>query len=304
MNTHWCPTRRTCRWSRPRTCRRGFTEAQRGQPGGFIGDPDVMDTWATSSLSPQIVGGWERDPDLFARVFPMDLRPQAHEIIRTWLFATVVRSRAEHGTLPWHTADDLRLDRGEGEREDFEVKGKLCHRSERAARQVRRGRRALLVRLRPAGRGPGARRGSDEGWSAPGDQAAQRFAVRARLRPATSPSLQDVTEPLDRAMLARLSTVVDSATAAFVDYDHTGALVATEAFFWEFCDDYIELVKERAYGLGPTSSGRGVERRGRRRLRGPAGGASARSTVLGRVPVGTSCVAWHSCGCSRRSCRT
>ncbi len=56
-------------------------------PGGFVGDPDVMDTWATSSLSPQIAGGWERDPDLFARVFPMDLRPQAHDIIRTWLFS-------------------------------------------------------------------------------------------------------------------------------------------------------------------------------------------------------------------------
>src|SRR5690606_12040723 len=68
----------------------GFDESQRGQPGGFIGDPDVMDTWATSSLTPQIAGGWERDPDLFARVFPMDLRPQSHEIIRTWLFGTVV----------------------------------------------------------------------------------------------------------------------------------------------------------------------------------------------------------------------
>ena len=72
-------------------------------PGGFTGDPDVMDTWATSSLTPQIVSGWERDPDLFARTFPMDLRPQAHEIIRTWLFATVVRAHYEHGTLPWRT---------------------------------------------------------------------------------------------------------------------------------------------------------------------------------------------------------
>ena len=48
-----------------------------------------MDTWATSSLTPQIAGGWEDDPDLFARVFPMDMRPQAHDIIRTWLFSTV-----------------------------------------------------------------------------------------------------------------------------------------------------------------------------------------------------------------------
>ena len=82
----------------------GYTESQRGTPGGFVGDPDVMDTWATSSLTPQIAGGWEEDPDLFGRVFPMDLRPQAHEIIRTWLFATIVRSELEHGSLPWSDA--------------------------------------------------------------------------------------------------------------------------------------------------------------------------------------------------------
>src|SRR5438445_27210 len=69
----------------------GYRAEQRGQTGGFIGDPDVMDTWATSSVSPQIVCGWPDDADLFARTFPMDLRPQAHDIIRTWLFSTVLR---------------------------------------------------------------------------------------------------------------------------------------------------------------------------------------------------------------------
>src|SRR5690348_15206831 len=82
----------------------GYDESQRGRPGGFIGDPDVMDTWATSSLSPQIAGGWLDYPDLFARVFPMDMRPQSHEIIRTWLFSTVLRSHTEHGVLPWRQA--------------------------------------------------------------------------------------------------------------------------------------------------------------------------------------------------------
>ena len=74
----------------------GYTEAQRDVPGGFTGDPDVMDTWATSSLTPQIATGWGEDDDLFARTFPMDMRPQAHEIIRTWLFSTTVRSHLEH----------------------------------------------------------------------------------------------------------------------------------------------------------------------------------------------------------------
>ena len=66
----------------------GYRPDQRDVPGGFSGDRDVMDTWATSSLTPQIAGRWEEDPDLFARVFPMDVRPQAHDIIRTWLFST------------------------------------------------------------------------------------------------------------------------------------------------------------------------------------------------------------------------
>ena len=82
----------------------GFTEDQRNQPNGFMGDPDVMDTWATSSLTPQIAGGWERDEDLFNRVFPMDMRPQAHEIIRTWLFSSVVRADLENDELPWQHA--------------------------------------------------------------------------------------------------------------------------------------------------------------------------------------------------------
>ena len=71
---------------------RGYDEAQRGQPGGFIGDPDVMDTWATSSLTPQIAGGWTTDEDLFERVYPYDLCTHAHDIIRTWLFSRVVRA--------------------------------------------------------------------------------------------------------------------------------------------------------------------------------------------------------------------
>ncbi len=63
-----------------------------------------MDTWATSSLTPLIASGWPADVDLMARVFPMDLRPQAHEIIRTWLFYSVLRAEAELGVLPWQHA--------------------------------------------------------------------------------------------------------------------------------------------------------------------------------------------------------
>src|SRR4029077_5540657 len=84
--------------------RPGYTDDQRGLPGGFVGDPDIMDTWATSSLTPEIATGWEDDPDLFGRTFPMDLRPQAFEIIRTWLCSPSVRSHFEFDALPWTDA--------------------------------------------------------------------------------------------------------------------------------------------------------------------------------------------------------
>ena len=98
------PPTSSCRSIRRPMCRTAIAPEQRGVPGGFVGDPDVMDTWATSSLTPQIVCGWPDDPDLFARTFPMDLRPQAHDIIRTWLFDTVLRAHLEHDSLPWTNA--------------------------------------------------------------------------------------------------------------------------------------------------------------------------------------------------------
>ncbi len=231
----------------------GYAEAQRGKPGGFIGDPDVMDTWATSSLSPQIAGGWEHDPDLFSRVFPMDLRPQAHEIIRTWLFATVVRSRAEFGQLPWHTADISGWIVAKHNEKLSKSKGN----STSGPNELLDKYGADAVRYWSASGRPGVDTVLDEGQMKVGRRLATKLLNASRFvlgLSAPAPSLGDVTEPLDRAMLARLSTVVTSATGALEEYDHTGALTTTEAFFWEFCDDYIELVKERAYGDGSSSA--------------------------------------------------
>ncbi|HZA20206.1 MAG TPA: valine--tRNA ligase, partial [Actinomycetota bacterium] len=81
-----------------------YNEDQRGEPGGFTGDPDVFDTWATSALTPLIPSGWPDDMARHERLYPNDLRPQAHEIIRTWTFVTITRSYLEDGSIPWYHA--------------------------------------------------------------------------------------------------------------------------------------------------------------------------------------------------------
>ncbi|MEH0939101.1 valine--tRNA ligase [Micromonospora psammae] len=229
----------------------GFDESRRGRPGGFVGDPDVLDTWATSSLTPQIVGGWETDPDLFRRVFPMDLRPQGHDIIRTWLFATVLRSHLEFGALPWR---------------DVELSGWILD-PDRKKMSKSKGNvvtpLALLeqhgsdaVRYWAANGRPGMDLAFDTAQLKVGRRLATKLlnASKFALGLGAADALRaPATTPLDTAMLAELSGVVTAATSALDSYDHTAALQATEAFFWRFCDDYIELVKERAYGTGPAA---------------------------------------------------
>src|SRR6185437_4785400 len=228
----------------------GYTAAQRDQPGGFTGEPDIMDTWATSSLTPQIACGWEDDPDLFAQTFPMDLRPQGHDIIRTWLFSTVVRSHYEHGSLPWqHVALSgwiLDPDR----KKMAKSRGNVVVPTEMLEQYG-----ADAVRYWAAS----ARPGIDTAFDPSQMKIGRRLAVKVLnackfafgLPPA--PADAEVTEAIDRAMLAQLATLIDDATSAFENYDYARALQATEEFFWRFCDDYLELVKVRAYQNGPDS---------------------------------------------------
>ncbi len=221
----------------------GYTAAQRDQPNGFGGDPDVMDTWATSSLTPQVAGGWLEDPALFERLFPMDLRPQAHDIIRTWLFSTVLRAELEHQRLPWaHTAISgfvVDPDRKKMSKSKGNVVTPLALLEEHGSDGVRY--------WAASGRA-GTDTTFDPGQMKVGRRLAMKLLNAARFALLQAEPQGPITEPLDRGMLTALAALVEESTEQLEAYDYARVLERAETFFWAFCDDYLELVKSRRYG--------------------------------------------------------
>lgn len=229
----------------------GYTEEQRDRPGGFTGDPDIMDTWATSSMSPQINSHWDTDPERHKKLFPMDLRPQAHDIIRTWAFSTIVKAWMHEDSIPWkHIAisgwmvnpDKKKMSKSKG---NTVTPGHLL--DEYSADGVRY--RCAKARL-------GSDTVFDEQIFKVGKKLvtkvfnAGKFVLMQLERVGANPqelTLSDISEELDLALVEHLREVITKATNAYMKFDYAAALQVSEDAFWNFCDYYLELVKVRSY---------------------------------------------------------
>ncbi|NUN95722.1 MAG: valine--tRNA ligase [Candidatus Omnitrophica bacterium] len=233
----------------------GFKEEQRDQPGGFTGDPDVLDTWATSSLSPQIATHWVFEKDRHAKLFPMDIRPQSHEIIRTWAFYTILKAYAHEGEIPWRNVVIsgwiLDPDRKKMSKSQGNVVTPEPLLDQFGADSVRYW----------AGR---ARLGVDTAYDEQVFKVGKKLCTKifnagkfvlGRFEGIDSTLLgpEKIVTEIDRAMIAELRPVIERATTAFEEFDYAQALSLTEDFFWRtFCDNFLELVKPRTYDEGLT----------------------------------------------------
>ena len=230
----------------------GYAPSQRDTPGGFSADPDVMDTWATSSLTPQIAGAWEEDRDLFARVFPMDLRPQAHDIIRTWLFSTVLRSHFEHDAPPWSNAAISGFVVDPDRKKMSKSKGNVVTPLGLLEEHGTDG-----VRYWAASGRPGADTAFDTGQMRVGRRLAIKILNASKFVLSQPEPRGPITAPVDRGMLTLVARLVADTTEDLEGYNYARALERAEGFFWFFCDNYLELVKARRYGdqgEGPAGS--------------------------------------------------
>src|SRR5260370_14925112 len=205
-----------------------------------------MDTWATSSLTPQIAAGWVDDPDLFARTYPMDLRPQGPEIIRTWRFSTVSRAQLEHGGLPWAHAQINGWTLDPDRKKMSKSKGTGLGPMPLAEQFGADGLRYWACRAAP---------GTDTSSDTTQMKVGRRLAVKVLNASkfvlglgSETPAAADITEALDRAMLAQLAAVAEEATESFAGYSYHRALGRPEEFFWRFWDAILGSGEARACG--------------------------------------------------------
>jgi valyl-tRNA synthetase len=220
----------------------GYDESQRDKPGGFTGESDVFDTWFTSSMSPQITSGWVLDSERHRKLFPMDLRPQAHDIIRTWAFYTIAKSLLHEGTTPWGQIALSGFILDPDRKKMSKSKGNVLtpmHLLETYGSDA--------VRYWAAG----ARLGSDATFEEKVLKIGRRLVTKifnaAKFVLSQTAEQHPISRELDLAFLQKLRAAAGSATESFEGLEHASALSDTERFFWDsFTDTFLELVKLRA----------------------------------------------------------
>jgi valyl-tRNA synthetase len=228
----------------------GYKESDRDKPNGFIAEQDIMDTWATSSLTPQIAGQSLKNTKLFNKVFPYSLRPQAQDIIRTWLFSTVLRSEQLHNKLPWSNAaisgfildpDRKKMSKSKGNAKTpidllekfspdavryWAAKAKLGLDAVFEEEQMRIGRRLAIKFLN-----------------------ASKFSLNMSDGASISNLHQENIQfhKIDESFLEGLNNTYKKVDKYLENYEHSNALMYLEECFWDFCDYYIEIAKPRIF---------------------------------------------------------
>jgi valyl-tRNA synthetase len=217
----------------------GFDESDRGRPNGFMGDPDVMDTWATSSLTPKIA-----EAVAGANIGTFDARPQAHDIIRTWAFYTIAQSMLNDNRLPWKQAWISGFVLDPDRKKMSKSKGNVVVPDELVEKYG-----ADAVRLWAASSKLGMDGTADEKIIEQKRKLVMKFfnAAKFVFGIVRDAKRGEITNRLDLDFLHMLSCVAFNNEKSFLENDYTNALLATEGAFWNFCDNYLEIVKGRAY---------------------------------------------------------
>ncbi|MCH2169836.1 valine--tRNA ligase [Myxococcota bacterium] len=232
----------------------GYDEAARDQPGGFCAESDIFDTWFTSSLTPQIGSGWGVDDERHGRLFPADIRPQSHEIIRTWAFYTIAKALLHEDTVPWHHVVISGWVLDPDRKKMSKSQGNVLTPLPLIEKYTADGARYWSASARL-----GTDTAADEKVFKVGKRLATKLFNAGKFVLSQEAEVRPVEAELDRAFVAKLAALVERATASFDDYNHAQALTDTETFFWtHFTDAYIELVKTRARSQDEAQRGSAV----------------------------------------------
>jgi len=231
------------------TAPHGYQETQRNKPNGFIGDPDVMDTWATSSLTPQIALGLKFEESISTQL-PMTIRPQSHEIIRTWAFYTITKAWMHAQKIPWKNVLISGWVLDPDRKKMSKSKGNVV-----TPAHLLEAYSSDAVRYWAAKARLGTDTAFDESMFAIGKKLvnklynAAKFVMSQIESAGTKEGLSqsDIVEPLDQVWVHHMTKVVGEASLHFEKFEYAAALDKIETSFWKFCDYYIELVKGRAY---------------------------------------------------------